>query len=285
MIVFGITLFVLGMIALPFEIKYKKVHGEVPKERKRMHFIVLFIASVIITLILKLFVLKDTGRKSPTQIVATMGGTPRQSSSSSPEDLLARKEESAKAAEERRLPQIADTEQRKEFEAKREAMQQEAKARHEETRRKMEEQRAEAQRLRNLALEERDRQREERKAKFEALRFKSEQMSEMRKADFFEPPPGDATPEQAAIDEKIIAANAELQQMVAEKKRLEEQKDAASAAMKELRKASPIDRAKMAEATKSFSESIKGVVALGRPIMEKRNEVTRLLDERYKLAE
>jgi hypothetical protein len=76
-------------------------------------------------------------------------------------------------------------------------------------------------------------------------------MAEMRKTDSYETPPGAATPEQAALNGKIAAANEGLQTLKDENQPFDEAKETVSELMQTLMKEKPIHRAKISEMQKN----------------------------------
>lgn len=279
--IFGVTLVLLGLAALPFELNYKKKHGAVPKNVRMGIYGGLGVASLVIAITVQMLFFsndrdpheairkiaeQNNGQLIPPQFTSPTVQTPKR-------EQLTDAERKAREAERQRLAQLEaeqDAEiarQRAEREAERERVRQEQ---------------AEAAAARQAEFA---RKQAEAKAKFEAARRMMDALREARANDFYAPPPDSTTAEQIALDGQIVAGNAELQEMKAEKNALDADYQAARAKISELYKTRPIDTAAVAALRESSNAARTRAFELGREITKKRNEVSALFQQRWKMID
>jgi hypothetical protein len=279
--IFGVTLVLLGLAFLPVELHYKKTRGSMPRNMRMGMYAGLGVASLLIAITVQMVWFSD--RRDPHEAIRKIAEQnngqliPPQFSTPT---LQPQKHKQLTDAE--RTEREAERQRRAELEAEQDAEIERQRAEREAEMLRMRQQH-EAEMTAQRA--EAERRHAEAKAKFEATRRMLEALREARANDFYAPPPASITPEQIALDEQIVAGNAELQQMKAEKNKLDAEYQAAREKISELYKSRPVDTAAANALRESSNAARTRAFELGREISTKRNEVSALFQQRYKMID
>jgi hypothetical protein len=115
------------------------------------------------------------------------------------------------------------------------------------------------------------------------LLLRLEAMRAMREADDFHPPADSYTEKAKSLDQRIITANATLQEMKAEQLRLDADYEAKRQALEGMRDDNAIDSAKRMEAQKALADANRHKVQHAITLSRHRINVQNLVNERFRL--
>jgi hypothetical protein len=292
MILYGVLVIGFALLVLLFEKIHQKKRGALPKVAKTLIYVGVFVLAALIAIPVQILKVVDARRKTAAipKFVNPVAYHQK-----------ANEKQIAKTAQdmaERMLPPARNTLSAAERERNQQEMAERARERHAQALRQMEEQRArreaeiaEADPFENPpAAESPPPAKTEHEARFQAaqnrhatVRRQMAEMRAMREADFYQPPAGSTTPEQKALDAKIIAANAEYQELKAEQARLDTEYASIREERSKVMKTQPIDSARLNELSTRLHETAKARSAMFGKVNGKRSEVTTALNERHRL--
>ncbi|MCH7225173.1 hypothetical protein [Haloferula sp. A504] len=308
-VTFGVTLILLAGVLWIYQAWHGKKYGPIPKGRMTIINLGMFILAALIALPISFAKINKSKRQSTTQRIALLAGQQMEMNRKRQEETVANLKP-AGTSEPRPEVNPAEAEKPRALEARRkaEAVEGQAAAREQQEQRVREmRERHEAQRqqaketedpfdvaedrpkddtppITEARKQDEDRQLEIRDRQA-ASRRHSERMRAMHEADYYEPPPGPASDTQRALDEKIIAANEELQDLKTEQEAYRIAYESARDEQKQLMNERPVDHDRLKLVSKTLHESMRRKIQMSPKIHDKRRELTTLLSERYKLGE